>query len=76
MGCLGGAITYLVLGGLITLIYISKIDAVGTHALLEGGRGDWLDLYGVIFSVFYLLTSPMVGLGLLIAFIIFLFKKK
>jgi len=69
MGCLGGVITYLVLGGLTTLIYASS-DAVGIHGWWRGyGGGDWWHLPGVIFSLFYGLTWPIAGLALLIAFI-------
>ena len=76
MGCLGGAITYLVLGGLFTWLILSKYYTYGGNLKSPGGKlGDWLD-WAMPFPSFYCLTLPIVGLGVLIAVIIFLFKKK
>ena len=76
MGCLGGAITYLVLGGLFTWLILSIYSPPGSdfHSPWVK-RGDWVDL-AMPFPFLYLLTLPIVGLGVLIAFLIFLFKKK
>ena len=76
MGCLGGAIIYLVLGGLFTWLILSKYYTYGGNLKSPGGKlGDWLD-WAMPFPSFYCLTLPIVGLGVLIAVIIFLFKKK
>ena len=76
MGCLGGAITYLVLGGLFTWLILSIYSPPGGDFHRPWvKRGDWLDL-AMPFPFLYLLTLPIVGLGVLIAFLIFLFKKK
>ena len=75
-GCLGGAIIYLVLGGLFTWLILSKYYTYGGNLKSPGGKlGDWLD-WAMPFPSFYCLTLPIVGLGLLIAFINSLFKKK
>jgi hypothetical protein len=75
-GCLGGAITYLVLGGLFTWLILSIYSPSGGdfHSSWVK-RGDWLD-WAMPFPFLYLLTLPIVGLGVLIAFIVIALLSK
>ena len=69
-GCLGGAIIYLVLGGLFTWLILSKYYTYGGNLKSPGGKlGDWLD-WAMPFPSFYCLTLPIVGLVVLIAVIV------
>ncbi len=69
-GCLGGAIIYLVLGGLFTWLILSKYYTYGGNLKSPGGElGYWLD-WAMPFPSFYCLTLPIVGLGVLISVIV------
>jgi len=64
-GCLLFAITYFVLGGLFTWFIISIYDS-----WLKGG--GWLE-WAMAFPLFYGLTWPIAVVGLLMAFILYVF---
>ena len=75
-GCLGGAIIYLVLGGLFTWLILSKYYTYGGNLKSPGGKlGDWLD-WAMPFPSFYCLTLPIVGLVVLIAVIVIVLESK
>jgi hypothetical protein len=76
-GCLVGAITYLVLGGLFTWLILSIYTPPGGGSQSPWvKRGDLLD-WAMPFPFLYLLTWPIVALGTLIAlFVIALLSKQ
>ena len=66
-GCLVGAITYLVLGGLFTWFIFANYDILGNNS----AQGSFWLFWSMAFSFVYALTWPIALLGVVIAFILF-----